>query len=112
MAEWGASPSRFPMAMRGGGAGGSCCPGSCSHVDPLLQRVLQVLLADGMRQRPESWLELDNGRGQVLEPAAQLHLVLQNTNTFSWGDEDQGGGVTGKSTQDLGGVSKSHPVFL
>ena len=78
-------------------------------MDPLLQRVFQVLLADGMRQCPESRLELDDGRRQVFEPAAQLHLILQNPDTFSWGEEDQGG-VTGKLTQDPGGVSKSHPV--
>lgn len=80
-------------------------------MDPLLQRVFQVLLADGMRQHPESWLELDDGRGQVFEPAAQLHLVLQDTDAFSWGEEDQGR-VTGKLTPDLEGISKSHPVFL
>lgn len=47
-----------------------------SHVDPFLQRVCQVLLADGMREGPESRPELDNGCWQVLEPAAQLHLLL------------------------------------
>lgn len=80
-------------------------------MDPLLQRVFQVLLADGMRQRPESRLELDNGRGQVFEPAAQLHLALQNADAFSWGEEDRGR-VTGKLTQDQERISKRHPVFL
>ena len=57
------------------------------HVDPLLQRVLQELLADGVRQRPESRLELDDGCGKVLEPAAQLHLLLQNTKALPYGGQ-------------------------
>lgn len=52
------------------------------HVDPFLQRVFQVLLADGLRQGSESRLELDDGRWQVFEPAAQLHL-LQNAGALS-----------------------------
>lgn len=50
-----------------------------SHVDPLLQRVLQVLLADGVREGPQRRLERDDGRGQVSEPAAEPHLSLQDT---------------------------------
>lgn len=50
-----------------------------SHADPLLQRVLQVLLADGVCEGPQSGLERDDGRGQVSEPAAALHLSLQDT---------------------------------
>lgn len=53
-----------------------------SHVDPLLQRVGEVLLADGMCEGPQSRPELDNGCWQVLEPAAELHLLLENTDAL------------------------------
>lgn len=58
-------------------------PSVHSHVDPLLKRVSQVVLADGVRQGPQGWLELHYGPWQVLEPAAQLHLLIQNF-AFSW----------------------------
>lgn len=65
--------------------GGPCRPqesSGYSHVDPSLQRVFQVLLADGLRQGPERRLELDDRCRQVFEPAAELHL-LQNTGALS-----------------------------
>lgn len=55
---------------------------SHSHGDPLLQSVSEIVLADGVRQGPQSWLELHYRLWEVPEPAAQLRLVLQNP-TFS-----------------------------
>lgn len=51
---------------------------SHSHGDPLLQRVSEVVLADGVCQRPQGRLELHHRLRQVPEPAAQCHLLLQN----------------------------------
>jgi len=51
---------------------------SHSHGDPLLQRVAEVVLADGVCQGPQRWLELHHGFREVPEPAAQLHLLLQH----------------------------------
>lgn len=57
----------------------------CLHVDPLPQRALQVLLADGVCEGSQCWLELGNGGWQVSEPAAQLHLPLEGTDALSSG---------------------------
>lgn len=51
---------------------------SHSHVDPLLQGLPEVFLADGVCQGPQGRPEFHHGLRQVLEPAAQLQILLQH----------------------------------
>lgn len=70
---------------------------SHSHGNPLLQRVPEVFLADGVGQGPQGWLELHHGLREVPEPAAQLHLVLQDPafpwEHTGWGSQPSTGGL-------------------
>lgn len=54
-----------------------------SHVDPLLECVSQVILANGMGQSSERWLEFCDGRRQVFERAAQPDFFVQNCGSFT-----------------------------
>lgn len=55
------------------------------RVDPLLQRVPQLLSLDWLSQGAQGRLELSDGGGQIPEPAAGARLLLQHPALLSWG---------------------------
>lgn len=54
-----------------------------SHIDPFLKSVSKIILANGMCQSSEGWLEFCDGGWQVFEPAAQLGFFFQDCHAFT-----------------------------
>lgn len=55
-----------------------------SRIDPLLQRVPELLRLDGLSQGPEGGLKLHDGWRQIPEPAACTPHLLQHLSAFTW----------------------------